>query len=332
MNTLQLKDSSILVTGASGFIGSHLVESLLNKSAHVRAFVRYTSSGSVGNLNFLRPFPENLEVVYGDLKNSDAVRKAMVDINYVFNLASVVSIPYSYVNPREFFDNNIYFILNILEAARYLKTHGIIHISTSEVYGSAEKVPISEKHPLKGQSPYSASKIGADMVAMSYYLSFDSPVCVIRPFNTFGPRQSERAVIPTIINQALNQNAILLGDVRPTRDFNYISDTIEGIIAAGKHIDQIHGEVINLGSGVEVTIKEIADQIVELIGSKAKIVFDATKVRPSKSEVQRLCADASKAYNLLKWENKVSLPEGLRLTIKWFEEFHSSKSEIKSYL
>jgi len=329
---LNLSESSILVTGAAGFIGSHLTEHLLNIGANVRAFVRYNSDGHLGNLKFIEPFPENFEIFFGDLKNPDAVSQAMKNVDVVFNLASIVSIPYSYVNPREYFDNNIYFILNILEAAKTLGTKSVIHVSTSEVYGTAEKVPISESHPLKGQSPYSASKIGSDMVAMSFYRSFDSPVVTVRPFNTYGPRQSERAVIPTIIAQALEGEAILLGDVRPTRDFNYVSDTVDGMIAAATKGSKVFGEVVNLGSGVEVTIKDVAEEIIKITKTEARLVFDAAKVRPAKSEVQRLCADSSKAEKLLGWKSKVTLKEGLELTIEWFREHHSSQKSAKGYV
>jgi len=319
---LKLSDSSVLVTGSAGFIGSHLTDYLLKEGARVRAFVRYSSDGYLGNLKYLQPFPDNLEIFFGDLRNPDAVREAMNGVDCVFNLASIVSIPYSYRNPREYFDNNLYFILNILEAAKDLGTAAVVHISTSEVYGTAERVPIDEKHPLKGQSPYSASKIGADKVAESFYRSFDSPVITIRPFNTYGPRQSERAVIPTIILQALHNKAILLGDVRPTRDFNFVDDTVRGIAMAAERIEKAFGEVINIGSCVEVTIEEVANQILELTESDANIVFNASKVRPTKSEVQRLCADASKAKKLLGWESTITLREGLKRTIQWYKEHH----------
>lgn len=329
---MKLAESSVLVTGSAGFIGSHLTEALLETGAQVRAFVRYNSGGNVGNLEYIKPFPDNMELFFGDLKNPDAAYKAMKDIDYVFNLASLVSIPYSYVNPREYFDNNVNFILNILESAKQLGTKAVIQISTSEVYGTAEQIPIPETHPLKGQSPYSASKIAADMAAMSYYRSFDSPVVIVRPFNTFGPRQSERAVIPTIISQALSKNVILIGDVRPTRDFNYVEDTVNGIITAAEKSDKVFGEVLNLGSGVEVTIKEVADIIIEITESNAKVVFDAIRVRPTKSEVRRLCADASKANKLLGWKSKVSLKDGLAKTIEWFKENHSEYKLTQGYV
>ncbi len=329
---MKLEDSSILVTGSGGFIGSHLTEHLVEIGANVRAFVRYNSSGYTGNLKYLKSIPENLEIIFGDLKNPYATRKAMKDIDYVFNLASLVSIPYSYLNPREFFDNNINILMNILEASRDLDTTAIVHVSTSEVYGTAEVVPITESHPLKGQSPYSASKIGADMLALSFYRSFDTPVTIIRPFNTFGPRQSERAVIPTIITQALSGDAILLGDIRPTRDFNYVSDTVEGILSVEKSVNGALGEIINIGSGIEISINDVAKQIIDITSSQSRIVFDATRIRPNKSEVQRLCADASKAKKVLGWESKVTLKEGLEKTIEWYREFHSKYNNTKGFV
>ncbi len=329
---MKLSDASVLVTGSAGFIGSHLTEYLVKQGARVRAFVRYNSDGYLGNLKYLEPFPENLEVTFGDMRNPDTVRAAMKDIDCVFNLASLVSIPYSYRSPRDYFENNIFFILNILEAAKILETDTVIHISSSEVYGTAEKVPIDEQHPLKGQSPYSASKIGADMVAASFFRSFDSRVVTIRPFNTFGPRQSERAVIPTIISQAISSNAVMLGDVRPTRDFNYVTDTVRGIAFAAEKADKVFGEVINLGSGTEVTIEQVARKIIELTKSEAKIVFNASKVRPPKSEVQRLCADASKAKKLLGWTSEISLEEGIKRTIDWYRENHSSLRDVPGHV
>lgn len=329
---MKVEESAVLVTGAAGFIGSHLTSRLVESGARVRAFVRYTSDGHLGNLKYLEPFPENLEIVFGDLRNPGAVSRAMKDTDMVFHLASVVSIPYSYINPREYFESNVFSILNILEAAKTLETSAIIHTSTSEVYGTAETVPMPETHPLKGQSPYSASKIGADMVAMSYFRSFESPVVTVRPFNTYGPRQSERAVIPTIILQALQGVAILLGDTRPTRDFNYVDDTVSGMIAAANKSEKIHGEVINLGTGVEVNIQDAANKILELVDSDARVIFNAAKVRPSKSEVRRLCADATKAKKLLKWEPKIPLEEGLRKTIEWYKENSLRLQGLDSYV
>lgn len=332
MTSMNLKDSSILVTGAGGFIGSHLVEGLLKTGANVRAFIRYTSEGRIGNLKYIDGENENLEIVMGDLKDPYACKNAMKDIDIVFHLASVISIPYSYKNPREYFDNNVYFILNILQAAQELDTKAVIHTSTSEVYGTAEKVPISETHPLKAQSPYSASKIAADKVAESFYRAFDSPVVTIRPFNTYGPRQSVRAVIPTIITQALSQKAVLLGDLRPTRDFLYVKDTVRGFIEIAENAEKLFGMTLNLGTGIEVSIEKLAQMIIKVTESSAKVVFDATRIRPTKSEVNRLCADISLAKKHLNWNPEVKLEDGLRETVQWYRNYLSFYKPEEGYL
>ncbi len=328
---MQLEDSKVLVTGAGGFIGSHLVQGLADLGCSVRAFVRYTSGGSIGNLRYVETSGDNIEIVMGDLKDPYACKKAMADIDLVFHLASVISVPYSYVHPREYFDNNVYSIMNILQAAQELGTTGIIHTSTSEVYGTAEQVPIPETHPLKAQSPYSASKIAADKLAESFYKAFDSPVATIRPFNTYGPRQSVRAVIPTIITQALSNEAILLGDTRPTRDFLYVKDTVQGFLAAANKIESIHGKTINLGTQQEITIEEIANKIVEITHSTAKVVFDASRIRPTKSEVNRLCADTTLAKKLLDWKPDTSLEVGLTDTIEWYRNYSSKYQPASGY-
>jgi len=329
---MPIENSSVLVTGAGGFIGSHLVEELIKLGVNVRAFIRYTSSGSQGNLRYFDESTENLEIYMGDLKDPYACREAMKDIDYVFHLASVISIPYSYRNPREYFENNVFFILNVLQAAQELGTKAIIHTSTSEVYGTAEKVPISEHHQLKAQSPYSASKIAADKIAESFYRSFDSPVVTVRPFNTYGPRQSIRAVIPTIITQALSQKAVLLGDTRPTRDFLYIKDTIKGFIEIARNAEKLFGETLNLGTGVEVSIEKLTKIIMDITQSKAKVVFDATRIRPTKSEVNRLCADVTKVKKLLNWKSSISLEEGLRETVQWYRNYLSFYKPAEGYL
>ncbi len=329
---MTLEKASVLVTGASGFIGSHLVEELLKMGANVRAFVRYTSSGHLGNLRYVDDSAENLEIVMGDLKDPYACKNAMQDVDYVFHLASVISIPYSYRNPREYFENNVFFILNILQAAQELGTKAVIHTSTSEVYGTAEQVPIPESHPLKAQSPYSASKIAADKAAESFYRAFDSPVLIVRPFNTYGPRQSIRAVIPTIITQALNQKVILLGDTRPTRDFMYIEDTVSAFIEAANNAENLFGKTLNFGTGVEVSIENIVNTIRKITQSNAKVVFDATRIRPTKSEVSRLCADVSLAKKLLKWKSKVALEDGLSKTIQWYKNYLSFYKPSQGYV
>lgn len=329
---MNLEDASVLVTGAGGFIGSHLVENLVSMGADVKAFIRYTSSGKLGNLQYVDRSADNLEILMGDLKDPYACKRAMEGIDYVFHLASVISVPYSFVNPREYFLNNVFFILNILEASMELDTKAVIHTSTSEVYGSAEKVPISETHPLKAQSPYAASKIAADKVAESFYKSFDCPVTTIRPFNTYGPRQSVRAVIPTIITQAISQKAILLGDTRPTRDFLNVKDTIAGLVKAARNIDRIKGMVINLGTGTEITIGHLAKRICEIVGTNSEIVFDASRMRPTKSEVNRLCADVSLAKKMLGWEAKISLEEGLKECVQWYGQMLSLYEPPQGYL
>ena len=327
-----LENSSVLVTGAGGFIGSHLVEELIKIGANVRAFVRYTSGGNEGNLRYVDHSVDNLEVFMGDLKDPYACREAMKDVDYVFHLASVISIPYSYRNPREYFENNVFFILNILQAAQELGTKAVIHTSTSEVYGTAEKIPISESHPLKAQSPYSASKIAADKIAESFYRSFDIPVVTVRPFNTYGPRQSIRAVIPTIITQALGQKNILLGDVRPTRDFLFVNDTVKGFLEIARNAEKLYGETLNLGTGVEITIEKLAQTICKVADSKAEVVFDATRIRPTKSEVNRLCADVSKVKKSLGWKPEIDLETGLKDTVQWYQNFLSFYKPSKGYM
>jgi NAD dependent epimerase/dehydratase len=252
----------------------------------------------------------------GDLRDSDAVRYATKDVEIIFHLGSLIAIPYSYIHPRETIETNIMGTLNILTAAKENGAEKVIHASTSEVYGTAQYVPIDEKHPLQGQSPYSASKIGADMIAESFYRSFEVPVAIIRPFNTFGPRQSARAVIPTIISQALTKEQILLGSLHPTRDYTYIDDIVEAFIKLAESPD-IVGEVINIGSNFEISIGDIAQKVITIIGESRQIVADPGRVRPKKSEVERLWCDNTKAKRLLKWEPKVSFDDGLKRTIKW---------------
>ena len=329
---MSLEDSSVLVTGAAGFIGSHLVEKLVTIGANVRAFVRYTSEGNIGNLRYVEAFNGNLEVFMGDLKDPYVCKKAMDGVDYVFHLASLVSVPYSYVNPREYFQNNVFFILNILQAAMELGTKAIIHTSTSEVYGSAEKIPISEKHPLKAQSPYAASKIAADKIAESFYMSFDCPVVTIRPFNTYGPRQSIRAVIPTIVTQAISKQTILLGDTRPTRDFLNVHDNVEGYVKAAKNIDGIKGMVINLGTGSEISIGQLANKICKIVGSDSEVVLDDSRIRPAKSEVSRLCADVSLAKRVLGWEAEISLEDGLKECVQWYRHMPYLHQPKQGYL
>ncbi len=313
------KNKKTLVTGAGGFIGSHLVEYLMSLGAEVRAFIRYTSSGNIGNLKFI-PDNNEIEMFYGDLKDPYATRKALKDIDYVFHLASLISIPYSYVNPREYFEANVKFILNILQAVEDMRTEFVVHTSTSEVYGTAQYVPIDEKHPVTGQSPYSASKIAADKVAESFFLSFHTPVVTIRPFNTFGPRQSSRAVIPTIITQLLQGKDLKLGDITTTRDFLYIKDTVKGFTRSVKKRETIKGKTINLGTGVETKIEFIAQHIISRINPRARILLDKRKLRPDQSEVRRLCAEISLAQKYLDWKPTYTLEQGLEETIQWIRD------------
>lgn len=305
----------VLVTGAGGFIGSHLVERLIELGADLRCFVRYTSRGET---RFLEVIKDKVEIVAGDLRDSDAVEEAVRGREVVFHLGALVGIPYSYLHPREVVETNIIGSLNILLASRNQRVEKVIHTSTSEVYGTAKYVPIDEAHPLQGQSPYSASKIGADKIAESFYNSYDLLVAIARPFNAYGPRQSARAVIPTIITQALTSGEIKLGNTLPTRDFTYVSDTVEGFIKIATSSASV-GEVINIGSGYEISIGDLVNKIVGLIGGDIQVVVDQARVRPEKSEVDRLWADNYKAKRLIGWEPKVSLEEGLERTIDWIK-------------
>ena len=292
----------VLVTGADGFIGSHLTELLVREGYDVSAFVFYNSFNSLGWLDhFEKDLKGQFEVFAGDIRDPHGVRKAMKGCDAVLHLAALIAIPYSYHSPDTYVDTNIKGTLNVLQAARDLEVQRVIHTSTSEVYGTARFVPITEEHPLQGQSPYSATKIGADQLALSFYASFQTPVCVIRPFNTYGPRQSTRAVIPTIISQlACGLNQIKLGSIHPTRDFNFVVDTVLGFLAALRSESGV-GEVINLGSNFEISIGETAGMISEMMGVKMKVSIDEQRLRPAKSEVERLWADNTKAQNLLNW-------------------------------
>ncbi len=312
-----MKDRKVLVTGAGGFIASHLVERLVAEEAKVRAFVRYNSRGDLG---FLRTLPvevhSQLEIIAGDLRDVEAVRAAMRDIDTVFHLGALIAIPYSYVHPREVVETNVMGTLNVLMAARELGTRRVIHTSTSEVYGTAQYVPIDENHPLQGQSPYSASKIGADRIAESFYRSFNLPVVTLRPFNTYGPRQSARAVIPTIISQALTRDVVKLGSLDPSRDFTYVTDTADGFLRVAL-AENVLGEEINLGNDNTIRISDLAEKIFGIIGKSPKLVADSQRVRPGKSEVLKLWASNKKAKEMMGWEPRISLDEGLRRTVEW---------------
>lgn len=310
----------VLVTGAGGFIASHLVESLVLAGARVRAFVRYNSRGDPGLLSVLpAEIQREIEVVAGDLRDQSAVQQASRGISHIFHLGALIAIPYSYLHPEEVVTTNIIGTLNVLLAARQKGVERVIHTSTSEVYGTALRVPIDESHPLQGQSPYSASKIGADKLAESFYRSFETPVVTVRPFNTYGPRQSARAVIPTIISQALTQDVIHLGNLQSRRDLTYVTDTVAGFLRVGE-APGIAGETFNLGSGEEISIGDLAEIIIGLIGKEVKISMEAERLRPEKSEVQRLLSDNSLARQRLGWQPKIRLEEGLARTIEWVRQ------------
>jgi dTDP-glucose 4,6-dehydratase len=313
----------ILVTGADGFIGSHLTEELVRKGYPVRAFVFYNSFNSWGWLDHCDPeIKKSIDVFAGDIRDPHGVKNAMKGCNVVLHLAALIAIPYSYHSPDTYVDTNIKGTLNVVQAARELGLDKIVHTSTSEVYGTARFVPITEEHPLQGQSPYSASKIGADQIAMSFYTSFNAPVAIIRPFNTYGPRQSARAVIPTIITQiACGKRTIKLGALHPTRDFNYIKDIVNGFIQVMNSVKSI-GSVINIGSNFEISIGDTVQLISGIMGEKVTIETDSVRLRPEKSEVERLWADNTKAKQLLGWEPMYSGQEGLKRglteTVEWF--------------
>ncbi len=310
---------NVLVTGAAGFIGSHLAEALVRRGDQVRVFIRYNSSNSWGWLETLEPGVRNqLEVVRGDLKDADAVRKAVRGTEVVYHLGALIAIPYSYVHPNDFVQTNVVGTTHVLQACLDHSAR-LVHTSTSEVYGTARRVPIDEEHPLQGQSPYSASKIGADKLAESFHLSFKLPVTTVRPFNTYGPRQSARAVIPTIISQALAGDRVRLGTLDTVRDLTYVDDTVQGFILAGEKESAV-GQTLNLGTGKAVTIGDLAKKIFAIIGKPATIETDPQRVRPEGSEVLRLISDPSRAKQALGWSAAIDLEEGLRRTIDWMKK------------
>lgn len=314
----------VLVTGAGGFIGSHLVDELLKKGADVTAFVHYNARNDWGMLEGrYSDKTENLTVIAGDVTDALFVKKAVENKEYVFHLAALIGIPYSYVAPESYINTNIKGTLNVMQACLDHDVTRVVHTSTSETYGTAIYTPIDEKHPLQGQSPYSASKIGADKIAESFFCSFELPVTTIRPFNTFGPRQSTRAVIPTIITQALTGNTVRLGSLTPIRDLTYVSDTVDGFIKLAESKKTI-GKTINTGSGRGVTIGELAENIISQVNPKAKIVCEEKRVRPDKSEVMELLCDNRLAFGLAGWKPRHTLEEGLALTIAWMKEHIAS--------
>lgn len=310
----------VLVTGAGGFIGSHLVETLVTADAQVRGFVRYNSRGDAGLLRLLPPdLLSQVEVIAGDLRDEDAIRKAVQGCQTVFHLGALISIPYSYYHPVEVASTNMMGTLNLLLACRDLGVERLVHTSTSEVYGTAQIVPINEEHPLQGQSPYSASKIGADKLAESFSCAFGLPVITVRPFNTFGPRQSARAVIPTIITQALTLDTVSLGSLDTTRDFTYVSDTVSGFLHAARSEKGL-GEVFNLGTGEEIRIGDLAEKVIRMVDRKVSIQVDSQRLRPQNSEVMRLISDNSRARKVIGWKPETSFEQGLENTIAWIRE------------
>ncbi len=328
--TVNWSNKRVLITGAGGFIGSHLVEHLLAEGATVRAFVHYNSRGDAGLLRLVSSQElSQVEIIAGDLQDELAVRKAVDGIQVVFHLGALVSIPYSYLHPVEVAKTNFIGTLNVMTASLEKKVERLVHTSSSEVYGTAKQVPISEAHPLQGQSPYSASKIGADKLAESFFCAFELPVVTVRPFNTYGPRQSARAVIPTIITQALTQNAIHLGNLNTIRDFTFVKDTVAGLIKAAEEQD-ILGKELNLGTGQEIKIGELAQKIIRKTGRPVEISVDPVRLRPEHSEVMRLLSDNTLARKLLKWEPEVTLDDGLDLTIAWIKT-HLDLYRIGSY-
>jgi len=327
-----LKDKKVLVTGASGFIGSHLVERLVDMGANVRAFAHYNSRNDRGLLELLdKEILDDVEIVMGDLKDQEAVRRAARGTAVIFHLGALVAIPYSYVHPFDFVQTNVLGTANVLNAALEYGVERLVHTSTSETYGTAQYQPIDEQHPLVAQSPYSASKIGADKLAESYERSFGLPVAIIRPFNTYGPRQSARAVIPTIITQALVQDVVKMGATSPQRDFNYISDTVNAFVSMAEN-EQAIGQVINIGSGQAVSVGEIVERIGSILGRRLMVSPESDRLRPDRSEVGLLMADHRKAASLLNWQTKISLDEGLKKTIDWIERhLHLYKVQLYNY-
>jgi len=308
----------VLVTGAGGFIGSHLTERLVESGAKVSALVHYNAIGSRGWLDS-SPVRDDIQIIAGDICDRDSVYHAVKGVQVVFHLAALIAIPYSYRSPASYVRTNIEGTLNVLQASKEARVDRLIHTSTSEVYGTAQYVPIDEAHPLQGQSPYSASKIGADKLVESFHRSYDLPVVTIRPFNTFGPRQSERAVIPTIITQCLTQKVVKLGNLEPVRDLNYVANTVEGFLLAGSSQTAV-GRTINVGSGREISIGDLARLIAKLTGRTTTIQQENKRVRPQNSEVDRLVADCSLAHKLLEWQPSIDLEEGLKMTIEFIKK------------
>lgn len=318
--SVELNGKSVLVTGAGGFIGSHLTEALVRAGARVRALVHYNSRSDWGHLESLDPrVREALEVMAGDVRDPFYVAEAAKDVEVIFHLAALIPIPYSYQAPQEYVDTNVRGTLNVLEAARRHGTSRVLHTSTSEAYGTALYTPIDERHPLQAQSPYSASKIGADKLAESYWCSFETPVVTVRPFNTYGPRQSARAFLPTVLSQALTLDVVRVGSLEPVRDMNYVEDTVDGLLRAAA-APGVEGQVLNLGSGRGVRMGELLDLAIKATGRHVRVEHDAGRVRPEKSEVMQLICDASRARAALGWQPRVTLEEGVARTASWIAD------------
>jgi NAD dependent epimerase/dehydratase len=317
---LKIEGQKVLVTGSEGFIGSHLTEELVRMGADVTALVQYNSFNNWGWIEtFDKSIKDGLKVVTGDIREMDGLKKIIAGKDIVFHLAALIAIPYSYFSPMAYVKTNVEGTLNVMQACLDAGVSKIVHTSTSEVYGTAMYVPIDEDHPLQGQSPYSASKIGADKIVESFYRSFNLPVATMRPFNTYGPRQSARAVIPTIIVQALTEGVIKLGATTPTRDFTFVKDTIQGFIKIGQN-DNTIGQVINIGSGFEISIGKLADKIAKIMGKEITVQIEEQRLRPEKSEVNRLLADNTKADQLVNWKPDYTLDQGLAITVEWIKE------------
>ena len=323
--------SKVLVTGAGGFIGSHLAEELVRQGEEVKAFVRYNSRDERGLLEDLpKEIQNQVEIIPGDLKDPDGVRKAVKGCSKIFHLGALIAIPYSYVHPFDFIQTNVVGTCHLLNAClEEGALERFVHTSTSEVYGTAQYVPIDERHPLQAQSPYAASKIAADKLAESYYLSFGFPVATIRPFNTFGPRQSLRAVIPTIVSQALDDKKIRLGNTQPRRDFLFVKDTVRGFIQVGK-CDGAVGRVVNIGTGTDISIEELVTKVLGLMEKEGEVVVEDRRIRPEKSEVMQLLSDTRLAQKLFQWAPRYTLEEGLRETIEWYRK-HLTRFKVGSY-
>ena len=326
----RMANRTALVTGAGGFVGSHLVECLIENGYAVRGLVRYSSSSHKGCLEYLPPFKrDQFDIVAGNLRDAESIADSTLGVDVVFHLGALVSVPYSFVHPREVVEMNVLGTLNVLSACRHRNVKRIVYVSTSEVYGTAQYVPIDENHPLRAQSPYAASKISAEKLVESFYATYDLPVVIIRPFNIYGPRQTARAVIPTIVSQGLTSSKVRLGNTKVTRDFAYVKDVVDGLARAADNQEAV-GKTINLGSGREITIEDLVAMIASLSGKDLEIQRDQSRIRPHQSEVERLLAANERARGILGWEPVTPLKEGLRQTLKWIEA-NISRYDVGEY-